>query len=189
MPIIKEEKSVKKLTGLFIAMFVMFLSLAPATFAQETPIQVRTTLYAFDQNQKKSLAVLVTASGSYGKTAEEMATGRLRSDRFQFVTVRPSLVKDFNKVYDGELTVVKELMKQTETTGVLVGRISYTFRPNQFQDLLTCDIVFSYKLLDANGKVIESDALLVHGAGFSEIGAIDVAIDHLSQILKEKLGK
>lgn len=148
--------------------------------------------FAFGQaKEKQTMAVVVAVSQGDNFAAAEMLTGKLKSERFRFISVSRAVVTgiDLNKMYDGDATLVSKVTTATKTTRVIVGQANYSFRKSEVAGvaMVVCDLIFSYKVMNQNGDILGVDALLQHGAGFSNSGALEGAIDHLAQMMTAKL--
>jgi len=90
----------------------------------------------------------------------------------------------FREIYDGNTELLRKADVFSQIDYVILGRIDYSFRKTGLidKDLVSCDIDFSYKTINKNGEVVESDSISVIGPGFSE----DMALERGLEMLCEK---
>lgn len=157
------------------------------------------TLVAFGQTtpvaKKTSVGIVLTSSGPGADlvTPEDMIYGKMKSDLYVFIRDpfdKPLTMEAFAQMYKGEKELVRKKLAETSLRMILLGRITYKFGPLKIagESGFTCDMAFSYKMLNAGGDTIEDDTVIVAGAGFSETSSIETAVRHLIQMLGPSLG-
>lgn len=90
----------------------------------------------------------------------------------------------FREIYDGNTELLKQTDALSKIDNLILGRLNYSFSKGTGidRDLVSCNINFSYKVINKNSDIIKSDSISVIGPGFSE----DVALERGLEMLTEK---
>lgn len=97
----------------------------------------------------------------------------------------------FNQVYSGETTLLKQSNALSKLDYLILGKINYSCKKSASidNDLFSCNITLSYKILDKNANVIESNVLTSIGPGFSEELALKRGLEILAEKFSTNLNK
>lgn len=92
-------------------------------------------------------------------------------------------------VYDGDMEALTGSGALAAVDRVLVGRVERTCRATGQldDDLVTCDVRLSFKVVDRHGAVVNAGQVAVPGAGFSEDAARDRAVEMLVEQHGERI--
>lgn len=87
----------------------------------------------------------------------------------------------FREIYEGNTDLLMESGALLGIDFLLLGKLSYSFRKSGMldSDLISCETNFAYKIISNVGNVIGSDNLRQTGAGFTEDGALESALENL----------
>jgi len=89
----------------------------------------------------------------------------------------------FTQIYDGNTDLLKHTGVLSQIQYVVLGKLNYSFekRTSLDSDLISCDINLSYKIINENGVVVETDSITALGSGFSEDQALKRGVEQLSE--------
>lgn len=95
----------------------------------------------------------------------------------------------FREIYDGNTELLREADALSKIDHLILGRLNYSFQKGagMDRDLVSCNINFSYKIINKNAGVIKSDNISVVGPGFSEDAALERGLEILSEKYSERI--
>ncbi len=142
------------------------------------------------QIDKPNVALVIEARRTEsGLSPENTLYNLLKTDKANFIL---NLFEEesfkskgfFREIYDGNTELLREAAALSKIDYLILGRLNYSLQKDAGidRDLVSCNINFSYKIINKNAEVIKSDSIHVVGPGFSE----DVALERGLEILSEK---
>ena len=148
------------------------------------------------RSDERNIAIVIEASGPTGGLAPQQALyGHLKLEKGRLVT---DLFKRdfwaqgyFDQMYQGNKELLQVATAVSHVDYVILGRLNSSFRHGSPVDdeLVSCDLVLSYKVVDNRGDMRSSDSFSGVGAGFSEGAAIERAIEFLAKQFNERVLK
>ena len=95
----------------------------------------------------------------------------------------------FNNIYSGNADLLKKAGVFDQLNYVILGKLKYSFRKSTIsnEDIISCDINFSYKILNTSAAIISADNISAVGPGFAEEQALKKSIEILSEKFSETL--
>lgn len=88
----------------------------------------------------------------------------------------------FKEIYDGNTELLTQANALSKIDYLILGRLNYSFAKRGEENLISCDINFSYKVVGKKGDIVKSDIISIIGPGFSN----DAALERGLEILAEK---
>ena len=97
----------------------------------------------------------------------------------------------FREIYDGNTELLKQADALSNIDYLILGKLNYSFSKGAGidKDLVSCNIIFSYKIINKNTEVVKSDSISVIGPGFSEDTAIQRGLEILSEKYSDRILK
>lgn len=146
---------------------------------------------------KPNIALIVDSKKSENEVMpESIFYGLLKTDNVNIIL---NLFKEeafksegfFDEIYNGNTELLKKSGALSRIDGLILGRLDYSFqkRTGLDRDLNSCNIRFSYKVINKNGDIIRSDSISVIGPGFSEDAALERGLEILSEKYSERILK
>lgn len=149
------------------------------------------------QPGKLNIALVIESKkGKHGTSPENLLYNLLKAEN---VNVIVNLFKEeifkargfFGEIYGGDTEFLKQADALEDLDGLILGRLHYSFpkRVEADRDLFSCNINFSYKVINKNGNIIKIDSISVIGPGFSEDAAMKRGLEMLSEKYSERILK
>ena len=145
---------------------------------------------------KRNVAIILVAANTGGNFSPQQAFyGYLRSENAHVITdlFRHDFLTRgyFDDMYTGDPELLKIATTTARVDALILGRLSYSFRKGSAQDneLISCDMALSYKVVDQSGNVVKSDSFPAIGPGFSESAALERAVELLANQFSERVLK
>ncbi|MBI4651302.1 hypothetical protein HY745_08480 [Candidatus Desantisbacteria bacterium] len=146
-------------------------------------------------SDKKNIAMIIDSKKTEaGFSPENALYNLLRTDKINIVL---NLFKEnlfiskgfFKEIYEGDTEFLKESNALLKIDSLIIGMLTYSFRKSVVADtnLISCDVVFTFKVIDKNGDIAKSNSIRVTGAGFSEDGALNQGIKMLAEKYPDKI--
>lgn len=97
----------------------------------------------------------------------------------------------FREIYDGNTELLRQTDALSKIDSLILGRLNYSFSKGTGidRDMVSCNINFSYKVINKKGDIIKSDSISVVGPGFSEDAALERGLEILSEKNSERIFK
>jgi hypothetical protein len=138
-------------------------------------------------SNSRNIAILINGPVVTGNLSPvEAFYGQLRSGDVHFITdlFRHDVFSRgyFDDMYQGNQEMLRIAINSMHVDGLVLGRISYTFRKDTTVDsqLISCDMGLSYKVFNRSGDIAQDDSFQVIGPGFSESAALERAVQILA---------
>jgi len=99
--------------------------------------------------------------------------------------------QEFNLLYAGDKTAVAKLFAASRVDAVMFIRTSCSFEDTVVagERLVKANLGISIKTISRDGRILQSDAVMEHGAGFSSSSSLAVAGDHAGTWLRALLAE
>lgn len=138
---------------------------------------------------KQNVAMVIESSKTHnGISPEDLLYNLLKTEKVNIIInfFEEKAFKSkgfFREIYDGNTELLREADIFSQIDYVILGRIDYSFRKTGLidKDLVSCDIAFSYKVINKNAQVVESNSISVIGPGFSEDRALERGLEILCE--------
>ena len=138
---------------------------------------------------KRNVAIIIESSETdRGISPENLLYNLLKTEKINIIInfFKEKTFKSkgfFREVYDGNTELLREADVFSQIDYVILGRIDYSFRKTGLidKDLVSSDIAFSYKVINKNAQVVESNSISVIGPGFSEDRALERGLEILCE--------
>ncbi len=97
----------------------------------------------------------------------------------------------FREIYEGNTEILKQADALSRINYLIIGRLDYSFqkRAEIEKDLVSCDINFSYKIINKKSEVVKSESIRVVGPGFSNDSALERGLEILSEQYSDRILK
>ena len=145
---------------------------------------------------KRNIAILIDTAGSTSAIAPDQALyGHLKLDQINLITdlFRHDVIARgyFNNIYQGDKELCKLATSASRIDALILGRLTYSFRKGapSDNDLVSCDITLSCKVINHDGDVTGSDSFRIVGPGFSNEAALERAIELLAEQFTQRILK
>lgn len=144
---------------------------------------------------KQNVAMIIESSKTdRGISPENLLYNLLKTEKINIIInfFKEKAFKSkgfFREIYDGNAELLKEADVFSKVDYIILGRIDYSFRKSGLidKDLVSCDITFSYKVINKNAQVVESDNISVIGPGFSEGRALERGLEILCEEYSDRI--
>ncbi len=146
-------------------------------------------------NKSNVAFVMDSAKTKNGFSPENTLYNLLRSEKIHIII---NFFKEegfkskgfFKEIYDGNTEILKRANALSKIDYIVLGKISYSFRKGAVDsDLVSCDINFSYKIINKNAEIVRSDNISVIGPGFSEDAALERGLEILAEKYSDRILK
>jgi hypothetical protein len=97
----------------------------------------------------------------------------------------------FNEIYGGNTELLTQTNALSKLDCMIVGKIDYTFKKGSQvdKDLVSCNINFTFKVINNKGDIVKSDSIKVVGPGFSEDAALERGLEILVERYSDRILK
>lgn len=97
----------------------------------------------------------------------------------------------FREIYDGNTKLLRQADALSRINYLILGRLDYSFqkRAEVDKDLVSCNINFSYKIINKNAEVVKSESIRVVGPGFTNDSALERGLEILSEQYSDRILK
>lgn len=97
----------------------------------------------------------------------------------------------FREIYDGDTELLRQTDALSKMDNLILGKLNYSYQKGTGidKDLVSCNINFSYKVINKKGDIIKSDSISVIGPGFSEDAALERGIEILTEKYSDRIFK
>jgi len=144
---------------------------------------------------KQNVAMVIESSKTHnGISPENLLYNLLKTEKvnviINFFEEKAFKSKGFfREIYDGNTELLREADVFSQIDYVILGRIDYSFRKTGLidKDLVSCDINFSYKVINKNGQVVDSSSINAIGPGFSEGRALEGGLEILCEEYSDRI--
>jgi hypothetical protein len=145
-------------------------------------------------NKSNVTFVIDAAKTESGFSPENTLYHQLRSEKIYIINLfKEDQFKSmgfFQEIYNGNTEILKQADAFPKVDYILLGKLNYSFRKGTVdRDLVSCDINFSFKIINKNAEIIRSDSLNVTGPGFSEDTALERGLEILSETYSDRILK
>ncbi|MEM3112745.1 MAG: hypothetical protein QXY90_06870 [Candidatus Anstonellales archaeon] len=94
----------------------------------------------------------------------------------------------FREIYDGDTELLKQADALSKIDYLILGKLNYSFQKGGIErGLVSCNINFSYKVINRNAEVVKVDNINVIGPGFSEDTALQRGLEILAEKYRERI--
>lgn len=142
----------------------------------------------------RTVALLLASNGGAENSSVELLHGLLgEGSNLHFVANLADMRAlqaggFFEELYAGNGTFLHEAAQLSHVDYILLGKLTHSFRRQpELEDLLTCDLTLSCKLVDRSGTVVQSGSFSATGPGFTEAKALAGAAENAARQLKDKM--
>ena len=144
---------------------------------------------------KQNAAMIIESSKTdRGMSAANLLYSLLETEKvniiINFFKEEPFKSKGFfTEIYDGNTELLREADVFSKIDYVILGRIDYSFKKTGLidKDLVSCEINFSYKTINKNAEVVDSNSISVIGPGFSEHMALKRGLEILCEKYSDRI--
>jgi hypothetical protein len=147
-------------------------------------------------NKPNVAIVIESRKTESGVSPESTLYDLLRTDKVNMILnlFKEELFKSkdfFREIYDGNTELLKEADAMSKIDYLILGKLNYSLQKGSGidRDLISCNINFSYKIINKNAEVIRSDNISVIGPGFSEDAALQRGLEMLSEKYSNRIFK
>lgn len=97
----------------------------------------------------------------------------------------------FEEIYKGDTQLLQQAAALARIDYLILGRLNYSFQRQAEidKDLISCNINFSYKVINKEAEVIKADTVSVIGPGFSQEAALERGLEILSERYSQRIFK
>jgi len=149
------------------------------------------------QSGKPNVAIVIESRKTEsGVSPESTLYDLLKTDKVNMILnlFKEELFKSkgfFREIYDGNTELLKEADAMSKIDYLILGKLNYSLQKGSGidRDLISCNINFSYKIINKNAEVIKSDNISVIGPGFSEDAALERGLEMLSEKYSNRIFK
>lgn len=151
------------------------------TMLSETPVKPHETAPANatkPQYPRTAIAIMVSGSDTNSSSWGNQLYNLLRQKHGNLVLKKFS-PQSLQNAFNGDTSQIKN----SDSSNLILGQINTFFSQKSTLDqtLISCDLTFAFRMLDASGNTINADSYRIVGAGFSESGAAKNAMEKLVQ--------
>ncbi len=144
---------------------------------------------------KKNIAIVIESRKTEsGFSPENAFYNLLRTEKNNIVInlFKEELFKTrgfFKEIYDGDTNFLKEANALNKIDNLILGTISYSFKKGTMYDtnIISCNIIFNYKVINKNGDIAKSDSITFTSAGFSEDNALNQGVKILAEKYSDRI--
>lgn len=144
---------------------------------------------------KQDVTMIIESSKTeHGFSPENLLYNLLKTERVNIIInfFKEEAFKSksfFKEIYDGNTELLKKADVYSKIDCIILGRIDYSFRKTGLidEDLISCDITFSYKVINKNAQVVEINSISVTGSGFSEDRALKGGLEILCEEYSDEI--
>jgi hypothetical protein len=162
--------------------------------AAEIEQMINTTLSLSSSQPNVGILFDAAAPETEGSAAEVLRSylGSESSVRLIFDFADTAALKShgfLTQLYGGNAALLTEVLRLSRLDYINLVKAGYSFRqqPELDQDLVTCDLVLTYRLVDRSGQTVQSGRLSAAGPGFTRSTALDIAAERTASQLREKV--
>lgn len=146
-------------------------------------------------NKSNVAFVIDAAKTKSGFLPENTLYNQLRSEKIHIII---NLFKEeqfkstgfFKEIYNGNTEILKQVDAFSKIDYILLGKLNYSFKKGAVDsDLVSCDINFSFKIINKNAEIIRSDNISVVGPGFAEDAALERGLEILAEKYSDRILK
>lgn len=146
---------------------------------------------------KPNIAIVIESKKTEsGFTPENTLYNLLRTEKVNLII---NLFKEesfkakgfFREIYDGNIKLLRQANALSKIDYLILGKLNYSFQKDARidRDLISCNINFSYKIINKNAEIVRSDSFSVIGPGFSEDAALERGLEILSEKYSNRILK
>jgi hypothetical protein len=147
-------------------------------------------------SDKSNIAVVIESLHTEGGLSPENALlGLLKKDKVNIIEhyFREAFKTKgyFNEIYGGNTELLTQTNALSKLDCMIVGKIDYTFKKGSQvdKDLVSCNINFTFKVINNKGDIVKSDSIKVVGPGFSEDAALERGLEILVERYSDRILK
>lgn len=146
---------------------------------------------------KPNVALVIESSKAQsGVSCENILYNLLRTEKINIITnyFKEESFKSkgfFKEIYDGNTELLKKADALSKIDHLILGKLNYSFQKGGGieKDLVSCNIIFTYKVINKNAEIVKTDSIHVIGPGFSEDAAIQRGLEILSEQYSDRILK
>lgn len=97
----------------------------------------------------------------------------------------------FKEIYEGDTEILGQSGVLSKIDYIIIGKIDYKFKKGLEidKDLVSCNVNFTYKIINKKGEILKSDNINVVGPGFSEEAALLRGLEMIAEKYSETILK
>jgi hypothetical protein len=94
----------------------------------------------------------------------------------------------FREIYDGDSEILRQANALMNIDYLILGKLDYVFQRGGIdKDYVSCNITFSYKVIDKKSNIVNVDSINIIGPGFSQNAALKRGLELIAENYRERI--